>query len=510
MDDTTFPYQREIALSQLLVDLQNPRLPDIQDSQRDTIQSMVRSQGNKILELALHLLENGPNPASLPIVIPSEEEEEMFEVVDGNRRITALKLLETPGIAQGVFENNGLQRLQRLSTTYHEDPIKHLRCIVFENREAADPWVQLIHRGEQQGAGLVEWDGQVAARYDSRKGNKPAALQILDFVKLHATLSSATRQRIDNGRFPITTLVRLITSPYIREKLGIELSDGQILSHYPQQEILKGLTQIFEDLGRGIYTVSALKSIDQRLNYIDGFNEEQLPSSNNRLPMAVPIEMAPSIVDISPPVDVGREEGVENNNPGVPEPQAHPGTTANGNGGTANGTGSATPGPSIPPASGGGQPSNRRPPTRSRLTLIPRDCRLSIGHHRIHSIYNEIKRLNIDEFANAGAVMLRVFLELSLDYFIELKLSWNEQKRINSTLAMKLNAVATYMEQNAILTTAELEPIRRAAAGQTLLAAAIRTMNGYVHSRHYSPVGSELKVAWDDLQRFIEQLWLNI
>lgn len=79
--------------------------------------------------------------------------------------------------------------------------------------------------------------------------------------------------------------------------------------------------------------------------------------------------------------------------------------------------------------------------------------------------------------------MFRVFLELSLDCFIE---------------------------QSKFLTTDELDPVRKAAAGQTLLVAAIRTMNGYVHSRHYSPVGSELRVAWDDLQLFIEQLWLNI
>jgi hypothetical protein len=58
------------------------------------------------------------------------------------------------------------------------------------------------------------------------------------------------------------------------------------------------------------------------------------------------------------------------------------------------------------------------------------------------------------------------------------------------------------------MTQNELAPVRRAAGGQTLLAASIKTMHGYIHNRHFTPIPSELKTAWDELQLFMEKIWV--
>lgn len=57
------------------------------------------------------------------------------------------------------------------------------------------------------------------------------------------------------------------------------------------------------------------------------------------------------------------------------------------------------------------------------------------------------------------------------------------------------------------MTQQQLLPIRNAAGGETLLAASVRTLHGYIHNKHFSPVPSELRTAWDNLQPFIENLW---
>lgn len=67
--------QTRIPVSQLLVDTQNPRLPEMKSGQDDAIRLMVKTQGNKVFALAQHLANNGANPASLPIVIPDLENE---------------------------------------------------------------------------------------------------------------------------------------------------------------------------------------------------------------------------------------------------------------------------------------------------------------------------------------------------------------------------------------------------------------------------------------------------
>ncbi len=122
-------------------------------------------------------------------------------------------------------------------------------------------------------------------------------------------------------------------------------------------------------------------------------------------------------------------------------------------------------------------------------------------------MFTELKRLKVEVFPNAGAVMLRVFVELSLDHFLEHTIGWPEQKIDGSKLAQKLTSVANYLEGNSIMSASQLAPIKKAAGGQTLLAASVKTMHGYVHNRHFSPVASELKTAWDDFQPFMEKLW---
>ena len=149
----------------------------------------------------------------------------------------------------------------------------------------------------------------------------------------------------------------------------------------------------------------------------------------------------------------------------------------------------------------------KTPEEKPRNTLIPKEYLADVTQTRINKIFVELKKLNVDEFPNAASVMLRVFLELSLDHFLEETIKWPEQKIENSTLAQKLTAVANEIENKQIMSSKQLAPIRKAAGGQTLLAASIKTLHGYVHNKYFSPIPSELKTAWDDIAPFLSNLW---
>ena len=86
---------KNIPLSKLRLDLQNPRL-DNPESTKDVMLAMLEQQGGKILRLAEDIVEHGLDPSSALIVIPHDEKPDRYVVVEGNRRITALKLLEHP------------------------------------------------------------------------------------------------------------------------------------------------------------------------------------------------------------------------------------------------------------------------------------------------------------------------------------------------------------------------------------------------------------------------------
>ncbi len=454
--------EQTLRISQLLVDVQNPRLPSVKESQQEAIRSMVHVQGDKIIALAKHLVENGPNPSSLPIVMPNNNSEGMFDVLDGNRRVTALKLLESPSIVEDILAGKAYQSLKQLCKSFEQNPINQLNCFIVASRDDADTWIQLIHRGQNEGAGLVEWDGQVAARYDARVGSKPFALHVLDFVKDNAELSEETQRRIDEGKFPITNLERLVNTPYVREKLGIEKVDGEALTTYPEQEVLKGLTQIVEDIGTKKITVSDIKSQTQRIDYINAFNETDLPAPSSKA------EESRSLGEESEGGDESKTTDAAELGTSLTRPRA--------------------------------QSANRR-------YLIPSSCVLRIDQPRINRVYRELKQLNVHKFPNAVGVMLRVFIELSLDYYLENMLNWNEQRIDNAKLANKLDAARDYMQTSNIMTRQQLDPIKKAASGQTILVASVKTLHSYVHNQHFNPIPSELNIAWDDLQPFIENIW---
>ena len=95
---------KSISLQNLLIDLQNPRY-DPRTNQREAIITIVNEQGSKLVALADDIVnESGLNPSELPMVMPSGDEN-TFIVMEGNRRLTALKLLLSPSLVAGTPGN---------------------------------------------------------------------------------------------------------------------------------------------------------------------------------------------------------------------------------------------------------------------------------------------------------------------------------------------------------------------------------------------------------------------
>jgi len=197
---------RDLTLSTLLLDVTNPRFETEQENQRDAIRAMAEEQGEKLLNLAEDIVQFQLDPSSLTIVIPADQPSGRYVVVEGNRRLAALKLLHNPDLAKGVWEPRHERRLKALSEKFRAAPIKQMRCVVLPDREATSHWIPLRHRGEQQGRGIVDWDGYMAARYEERRGGGPAraALQAMDLVRHRGTLDQATLDRLAD--VPITTV----------------------------------------------------------------------------------------------------------------------------------------------------------------------------------------------------------------------------------------------------------------------------------------------------------------
>jgi hypothetical protein len=145
------------------------------------------------------------------------------------------------------------------------------------------------------------------------------------------------------------------------------------------------------------------------------------------------------------------------------------------------------------------------PETRQRADLIPKDYVLRIKPGKINNIFHELRRLRPKDHSNACAVMVRVFLELAVDDFIE---RHGMQSALGSRrkLADRVSNVADHLRATRKLTVDQLKPIRRAVSSDNLLAASIPTLHAYVHSLTLNPDPDSLKNAWDSLQAFLEAI----
>ena len=449
-------FEDTIPVARLLLDPENPRLPEIQGSQRETIAAVAQVQGSQLVGMANHIVEYGLNPAELPIVMPTGDDPRNYYVLDGNRRINALKVLETPELAQSALKAPDFKKLKRLSQSYAQSPIDEVRCIVAPTREAADPWIQLRHRGYGEGAGPVAWTGQVAARYDERRGKRSSALQVLDFLQKHVQLEPQTADRIAQGRYPVTTLDRLLNTIYVREKLGLEKAGGMLASRYPANQLIPSLRRVVEALGSGDTTVSTLKSQTQRIDYINKFDSSILPDESEKL------NDSRALADL----------------------------------------GEAKLSKVVPRGKKGGRDQRRQ-----RTTIIPKDCVLEIDHHRINDIYIELKQLSSDDFPNSAAAMMRVFLELSLDHYLENTANWSESQIDGTTLQKKILATVKLFEKGNTLTAGQLAPVKACANKQSILGPTYKTLHEFVHNYHHAPIPTELRTLWDNLQLFFQKLW---
>ncbi len=437
----------DISVSNLLIDSNNPRLAETINSQNDLIRAIAQNQNKKLARLAADIVENGVNPTELLLVMSADTSSNLYIVLEGNRRIAAIKILEEPEIIHGAVDKTTYEQIKKISKNYHEKPILSLKCVVFDTRDDANHWIELKHTGQNEGAGIVQWGAAETERFRKRSGQKPPHLQILDFLEERKYIDNNTKKAT-----PITSLKRLISTPYIREKLGIEVHSGQVHTKLSSDEFGKGLKKIVEDLATQTIRTGDIYHTEDRIKYINSINPDLLPDLSLKTTESLPIEKttkSPISKSLPSPRDI--------------------------------------------------------PSSQKRKSLVPsRGFHLKINQARINNIYNELKTLDIFQYTNAISVLFRVFLELSVDDYIEKN---NLGTDIRSKLKIKLEQVGEHLLNVGKINEQQLKPVRRAAESNSFFGPSVTSMHQYIHNQYFHPAPQDLIANWDSLEPFIQAIW---
>ena len=259
-----------IAIVDLLLDEENPRLATPNQGQRETIRALAAFQGSRLQALATDIVDFGLDPSDLFIVM--EVENKRFVVLDGNRRATALKILANPEIVSEAVSTGVLRALKRLHARVLPDTNDVVLCFVVSDRAEADHWIELKHTGYQDGAGPLRWGPDEGARFRARTGGiLDIETQALNFLQRRGDITPEFRSKV-----PTTTFRRLLRTPEVREKLGIGWKDNSLTLDGEENAVAKVLWYVANDLAKGQTTVRALDLKADRVRYVDSLPSEML------------------------------------------------------------------------------------------------------------------------------------------------------------------------------------------------------------------------------------------
>lgn len=440
----------ELNLDELQLDLKNPRFDGLAN-QREALQKIVLSQGSKLVNLAEDIVANGLSPAHRMLVAKASGKGAFgYTVLDGNRRLAALRVLANPSALDGMVDVGDLtaQKLRKLAKDFKLSDLEPLDVFDCKNETQARHWIEAIHTGENDGRGVVGWDGIATARYRG----KNSSLKVLDFVKAVGKLTDQEAASLE--RFPITNLDRLLATPEIRDLLGLTLEGGDLMSDLPQNELLKPLKKVVTDLASKTVTVGQLKGKDDRLKYVNSL-KTFLPDLSKRT--------------------------------GTPEPldrlSAHAQAKAH-----AKSTGNA-----------------KSRSLLDRKALIPSNVQapLNINDQKLQQMCRELRKLPLETYPVSVAASFRVFLELTLDHYGSEKSLVGYSADL--TLKRKIEAVATGLQTSGV-NKRDLQAFR-ALANNPNTALSIDRLHGIIHSRYALPTPSELRTGWAEVQVAFAKIW---
>ena len=295
MKNKTFNWpEKKIALQDLLLDSENYRLTTEEntklENQKDIIDSLIKN--DQILRLAKQISKHGFVPVEKMIVLKKGKK---YIVLEGNRRLTALKCLINPRLAKKPSLINSFSELGKSLSL---ESIKQIPVFIAPSRKEAlskviipkhtEPSIQkwsTYNQSKLYAKAVLEQGetiDQVCSSYGTIKERVLDALRMYQCYKIATKIPLSKEIMttvLDERKFPITTLDRLIKTEKGQNFLGIRFDNkGLLKGKIKKDEFIKGYSKIISDIALKRQTSRTLDSDEDRKQYLDNFKKSDKPN----------------------------------------------------------------------------------------------------------------------------------------------------------------------------------------------------------------------------------------
>jgi hypothetical protein len=464
---------KNLRPSQVILDPENPRLPDGTSNDREAINRLLDDGADALVSLARDMAKTGrTNPAELPIAI---KEGNKYLIVEGNRRFAALKLLKDPAIADDDEQQKSFRRAAALGA-----PPKTVLTLVMPSREEADPWIVLRHTGENNGVGVKRWSaGQTATH--RRRANKSIDSGTLRSIVIADELEEAYAsdeeivglvRQVRRGK--LTNIGRFF-SPDVLAALHFSLKVDDSSSLRAMSLLVRHSSEQLRSFFAWALSYILENSVDAYKNA--GIRKNALRSVAHLLPNLADAAVEPFRLVDRPPAVVSSSQPVTTTGA---KPDANP-TTGNGAMASSGEQSTATKEANSEAGDNEQKESPKKGEAKPERYLL-QGLKLPNHPERIQRLLKECRSLDLEDSPGIACVMMRVMVELSVSSPSALALSGASE---GSPLKVKIIDMLKYLDPH-------IEDSRRrdgelAQAYMEASELGVQYLHGFVHNSNVSP-----------------------
>ena len=468
----------------------NPRLNEKKEagtSQKQIINDFFENSESDFTDLLRSISEKGW--LSFEAIVVCQDSKGFFVVLEGNRRIAALKLFLNPALApQGKTD-----LVKKYASKVQLDSIKKISVCIAPSFEEAMYFITARHTTTP----IDKWNHEAQMRWllyalERCNGNLEDAIQktnaslsdfykakritqIVEYAKQLKNLSKEEKERLnDSQQFPLTTLIRVVSSSVGKNflKLTNSETDGSFICHCMQNEFDKALAFILREIiskrmnSRSISSDTMLKEYIEK-NYAS-VESWPIRIENDFLLQEKIASQDKSIREEAFPLNKNDNESMQRK---ITRTLTKPKTSS---------------------------------------WKIPSNISIKTENERLLFIFNELKKINYSLLPNSFAVLLRVFLDLATSAYIESMPELNAKLKSKAKGDFKklssLQYRIDFLKSDADISFSEevKRSIEKFLNYKNIVS--LDTLNFYVHSSFILPTLEDLKNQWNFIYEFTKYI----
>lgn len=264
--------KKPIEIEKLIVNPDNYRFDPV-DTQEQAIDLMLQEKGIEIFNLASDILNRGLDQARDFRVIKNGD---LFLVLDGNRRTTALKCLKNTNLIKDIRLK---ERFDKLNIEIEKIP-KIINAFVYNSEVEAASWIKLDHTGKNNGIGQDPWGAAEIDRFGYKfEGKISPAMQAVTFVEREKN------KKFDTKKLKISTINRIFSNPISRSYLGIDIRDKKIAIMSSKKEVADRIDTLFEKIIKENIKVDEVYTKEKSLEFMKKIfkDKPQIKKTDNKI-----------------------------------------------------------------------------------------------------------------------------------------------------------------------------------------------------------------------------------